>query len=59
MILVGGEALIDFTPIGSESGAPGHLARPGGSPYNVAIGLGRLGIPTSFVGGVSSDFFGD
>lgn len=59
MILVGGEALIDFIPTRSESGAPGYLARPGGSPYNVAIGLGRLGIPTAFVGSISNDFFGD
>ena len=59
MILVAGEALIDFIPTRSESGAAAYLPRPGGSPYNVAIGLGRLGVPTGFAGGISTDFFGD
>ena len=59
MILVSGEALTDFIPTRTESDAPGYLARPGGSPYNVAIGLGRLGSLTAFVGSVSNDFFGD
>lgn len=59
MILVAGEALIDFMPARSEAGAPAYLPRPGGSPYNVAIALGRLGVPTSFAGGISTDFFGD
>jgi fructokinase len=59
MILVGGEALIDFIPARSEDGAPAYLPRPGGSPYNVAVALGRLGVPTAFAGGISTDFFGD
>ena len=59
MILVGGEALIDFIPARSEDGAPAYLPRPGGSPYNVAVGLGRLGVPAAFAGGISTDFFGD
>lgn len=59
MILVAGEALIDFIPVRSEAGAPAYLPRPGGSPYNIAIALGRLGVPTGFAGGISTDFFGD
>jgi fructokinase len=31
---------------------------PGGSPYNVAIGLARLGRPTAYVGCLSRDGFG-
>ncbi len=34
------------------------MARPGGSPFNVAIGLGRLGIPTGYWGKFSTDIFG-
>src|SRR5579872_4277579 len=59
MILVAGEALIDFIPARSDGGAPAYLPRPGGSPYNVAIALGRLGVPAGFAGGISTDFFGD
>ena len=53
MIVVAGEALIDLAP------RDGLLAPlPGGSPYNVAVGLGRLQVPTAYVGGLSSDGFG-
>ncbi|MFN8620977.1 MAG: carbohydrate kinase [Chloroflexota bacterium] len=57
MIVVCGEALIDLVPrtCGDE---PGFVPRTGGSPYNVAIGLGRLGVPTAFLGRVSRDRFG-
>jgi fructokinase len=49
--LVCGEALIDLVP------GPGGLMRPlcGGSPYNVAIGLGRLGADVKFLGRLSRD----
>ena len=57
MILACGEALVDLVPA-SLGGEWGYLARGGGSPYNVAIGLGRLGIPVGFVGRVSYDHFG-
>lgn len=59
MILVSGEALMDFLPARSDSGEPAYLPRPGGSPYNVAVALGRLGVPTGFAGWISVDFFGD
>jgi fructokinase len=57
MIVVCGEALIDLVPrrCGDEMG---YVARRGGSPYNVAIGLARLGIPTGYLGRLSRDWFG-
>ena len=58
MILVCGEALIDLF-VGEADGL-GLNARAvtGGSPFNVAVGLARLGVPTGFLGGVSTDRFG-
>ncbi len=53
MIAVCGEALIDMTPAGEA-----FLPRPGGSPYNVAVGLGRLGTAAGFLGRISTDPFG-
>jgi len=57
VILVAGEALIDFFPTscGKEKA---FVYRPGGSPYNVAIGLGRLKVPVAFLGCLSGDLFG-
>ncbi len=57
MILVVGEALIDFfsASCGKEEV---YVPRPGGSPHNVAIGLGRLGVPVGFLGRLSRDRFG-
>ena len=57
MILVAGEALVDLTPARCGD-AVGYLPRPGGSPYNVAIGLGRLDVPVAFLGRLSTDAFG-
>lgn len=58
VILSCGEALIDFLP--HRMGAvAAYRPAPGGSLYNVAVGLGRLGVPAGFLGGLSSDFFGD
>ncbi len=58
MIVSCGEALIDFMPIEHE-GAPAYRPFPGGSPFNVAIGLGRLAAPAGFLSRISTDFFGD
>jgi fructokinase len=58
MIICCGEALVDFVPV-SADGAPAYRPLPGGSPFNVAIGLGRLGAPTGFLSRLSTDFFGD
>ncbi len=59
MIVCCGEALIDFLPRLSKDGAPVYQPFCGGSVYNTAIALGRLGIPTGLFAGLSSDFFGD
>lgn len=57
MIVVVGEALVDLTPARCGEGM-GYVPRPGGSPYNVAIGLGRLGVPVGFLSRLSTDAFG-
>ena len=57
MILVSGEALIDLIPDPARASA--YDAVLGGSPYNVAIGLGRLGAPTAFVSRLSTDGNGE
>ena len=57
LILVAGEALVDLIP---SPGDPSLLqAVLGGSPYNTAIGLGRLGAPTAYAGRLSTDANGD
>ncbi|MBL6946462.1 MAG: carbohydrate kinase [Rhodospirillales bacterium] len=58
MILCCGEALIDFLPVKTEAGDIAFQPFNGGSVYNVAIALGRLGIDVGFFGGVSEDLFG-
>lgn len=57
MILVCGEALIDLVPA-SAGDELAYVARAGGSSFNVAMGLGRLGAPVGFLGRVSTDRFG-
>jgi len=57
MIISCGEALIDFVP---QSGKELIYAPcPGGSPFNLAIAVARLGAPAGFLGKISRDFFGD
>ncbi len=54
MIVVAGESLIDLVP-----DPDGRLrALPGGSPFNVAVGLGRLGAETALLGALSDDALG-
>lgn len=55
LIAVIGEALIDLSGAGDDDP---WLARPGGSPYNVAIGLARLERSAAFVGRFSRDPLG-
>ncbi len=59
MILVCGEALVDLfvEPEERQGGLPA-LAVAGGSPFNLAIGIARLGAASGFLGGLSSDVFG-
>ena len=58
MIICAGEALIDMLPRTGSEGEP--LFRPvcGGSVFNTAIALGRLGSDVGLVSGVSTDMFG-
>jgi fructokinase len=57
MILISGEALIDLIPDPIKSSA--YDAVLGGSPYNVAIGLARLGSQSAFVSRISADGNGE
>jgi fructokinase len=59
MILCCGEALTDLIPGVTAEGAQAFVPKTGGSVFNTAVALGRLGIPAAFFGGLSSDFFGD
>lgn len=52
-VWVVGEALIDLVPAGET-----QVPIVGGGPANTAKALAKLGIPTSFIGGISSDEFG-
>ncbi len=54
VILVCGEALIDL----AETATGQYTARPGGSPFNVAVACARLGVPVAYFGRLSSDHFG-
>jgi len=54
-VAVLGEALIDLI-VGDDGAYRPHL---GGSPYNVAIGLARQGVPVSYLSPFSDDTFGD
>lgn len=58
MILCCGEALIDMLPRMTADGAPCFQPFVGGSPFNTAVALGRLGAEVCFYGGLSRDFFG-
>jgi fructokinase len=54
-VAVIGEALIDLVPDESRFTFTAH---PGGSPYNVAIGLARLGVNTALMARLSDNTFG-
>ena len=59
MVVCIGESLIDFVPIEGGNGLPHYRPVAGGSPYNCAIAVARLGSEVSFAGTISTDFFGD
>jgi len=59
MIVSCGEALIDMLPRQTTAGEKAFAPYAGGALFNSAIALGRLGAPTGFFSGISSDFFGD
>ena len=54
MLTALGEAIIDLVAEGDRR----FIAHPGGSPLNVAVGLGRLGQPASLAARLSRDPFG-
>jgi fructokinase len=58
MILVCGEALVDLFLDPPEGAQMLGRAVAGGSPFNVAIGLARLGLPVGFLGSISRDGIG-
>jgi fructokinase len=59
MLLSCGDALIDFVPIKAPDGRDAFVPVVGGSCLNIAVAMARLGAPTGFVGGVSTDMFGE
>jgi len=58
-IVVAGDALVDLTPATTVGGNRAYEPHPGGSCLNVAVGLGRLEVPTAFLARVSRDAFGE
>lgn len=56
MFVVGGESLVDLVPVG-EGGV--RQAHAGGSPFNCAIALAKLGNDTGFLCPISVDEYGD
>ncbi|KFB10713.1 carbohydrate kinase family protein [Nitratireductor basaltis] len=58
MILCCGEALIDMLPRETREGGHAFAPHIGGSVFNSAIALGRLGVPVGFYSGLSTDLFG-
>jgi len=59
MLLSCGDALIDFLPGTARGGRSTYVPSVGGSCLNIAVAMGRLGAPAGFVGGLSTDFFGE
>lgn len=60
MYVVGGESLIDLIHDERVSPTPDTLSvAPGGSPYNCARALSKLGVETGFLSPIGADWFGD
>jgi fructokinase len=55
LLLCTGEALVDLLRSKTDGSV---LAVPGGGPMNAAIAAARLGVPTAFLGRVSTDAYG-
>lgn len=58
MIIACGEALIDMLPRTSTLGEPAFAPHAGGSVFNTAVALGRLGARSGFFSGISTDIMG-
>ena len=59
MIIVCGDVLIDFIPDKTKDGADCYCPAPGGSCANISVAIGRLGGAVGFMGGISTDFWGE
>lgn len=59
MIICCGEALIDMLPMEAKDGRLGFVPAAGGSVFNTAIALGRLGASVAFHSKVSTDGLGE
>lgn len=59
MIVCAGEALIDMLPRKTDTGEDAFAPHAGGAVFNTAVALGRLGADVAYLGGLSTDFFGD
>jgi len=59
VILCVGEAVIDLIQTDISGTGQAFLPVPGGCAYNTSIAIGRLGVPVSFLGRISKNFFGD
>ena len=59
MLMVCGEALLDVFAAGETSTGLALDARVGGSPFNLAVGLARLGQPVGFFSAISTGFAGE
>jgi fructokinase len=59
VILSCGEALIDMLPRVTAAGEAAFAPYAGGAVFNTAIAVGRLGAPSGFFSGLSTDLFGD
>ena len=59
MFIVCGEALFDLFATGHSATGLGFDGCIGGSPFNVALGLARLGQTVGFCGGIGTGFAGE
>jgi fructokinase len=57
--LVCGEALYDVFPAGETPSGFALDARIGGSAFNAAVGLSRMGLPAGLLTGIATDALGD
>ncbi len=59
MFMVCGEALFDVFAAGDTASGMAFDGRIGGSPFNVAVGLARMGQAVGFFGGIGRGFAGE
>ncbi len=59
MFIVCGEALFDVFATADTATGLAFDGRIGGSPFNVALGLARMGQPVGFLGGIGTGFAGE